>query len=251
MDKKFEYRGDLEGTPLAEILATIHRYRVPGVLTLARGGRLRRIHISDGLVVFATSNEKEVSLGMHLFKRGALTAEVAREADERRTREGQRLGQVLLQMGVMTPEGLNRAISEQIREILWGAFDWENGDVVFELGNPRAGELVRIDLPIAEAIREGVRRTTDVRRLVHRLGSAGTLLEKTHGALPEFFSAEESGFYARVDGKTPLQTLCQRGPGGMTDNARTLYTFFCLGFLRPAAVVGARRLHWKTGGGVA
>lgn len=249
MEKKFEYRGDLAATPLAEILATIHRYRVPGVVSLSREGRRRRIHIADGLVVFATSNEKEVSLGMHLLKRGIVNADLAREADDRRERDGLRLGQVLLEMGVLTPEELNFAVSEQIREILWGAFDWEDGQVVFELGSPRVGELVRIDLPIAEVIREGIRRTGNVRRFVQRMGSSGTLLEKTHSALPEFFSAEEAGFYSKVDGRTPLNLLCKSGPGGMRENARTLYTFFCLGFLRPAAVAGARRLHWKTEGG--
>ena len=53
MDKEFEYRGDLAVTPLAEILATIHRYRVPGVVTASREGRVRRIYLDDGLVVFA------------------------------------------------------------------------------------------------------------------------------------------------------------------------------------------------------
>jgi len=249
MEKKFEYRGDLAATPLAEILATIHRYRVAGIMSVSREGRLRRIHLDEGLVIFATSNEKEVSLGMYLLKRGILTPELAREADARRARDGTRLGQVLLQMGVMTPEELNRAIFEQMREILWGAFNWESGEVVFELGNRRSGEPVRIDLPIAEVIVEGIRRAADVRHLIQRLGNAATLLEKTHGALPSFFSAEEARFYEQVDGKTPLQILCGRGPGNVTENARLLYAFFCLGFLRPAAAPGVRRLHWKTEGG--
>ena len=40
MDRKFEYRGDLGVTPLPEILATIHRYRVPGVVIASRDGRV-------------------------------------------------------------------------------------------------------------------------------------------------------------------------------------------------------------------
>ena len=120
MDRKFEYRGDLGVTPLPEVLATIHRYRVPGVVIVSREGRVRRILLDEGVVIFASSNEREVSLGMSLLRRGILTPELAREADTRRTRDGLRLGNVLLQMGVLTPEDLNRAVADQIREILWG-----------------------------------------------------------------------------------------------------------------------------------
>lgn len=251
MERKFEYRGDLAVTPLAEILATIHRYRVPGVVTVSREGRVRRIYIDDGLVVFAASNERDMSLGMYLLKRGWLKPEAAAEAEERRTRDGLRLGQVLLQLGFLTPERLNEAVAGQIREILWGAFDWEAGDVLFEIGSRRTGELVRIDAPIPNVILEGVRRAADVRRLVGRLGSGATILEKVRNGLLELFTAEERHFYERIDGRTPVQQLASRGAGTVSDNARILYAFYCLGLVRKmrGSIGGARKIHYKTEGG--
>lgn len=252
MERRFEYRGDLAATPLPEILATIHRYRVPGVVSVSRENRLRRIVLDEGVVAFATSNEKEVSLGMSLLRRGILTPELAREADARRTREGLRLGSVLLEMGVVTPEELTRAVANQVREILWGAFDWESGEVVFEIGERAAGQVVRLDLPIPEAILEGIRRTADVRRLVGRLGNAQTILEKQPTSLLELFSGAERGYYDRVDGRTPLQALCASGPASAAENARLLYAFYCLGLLRrrrAAVAAGAKKIHYKTEGG--
>lgn len=251
MSKGFEYRGDLAVTPLAEVLATINRYRVPGVLSLSREARMRKIHLDDGMVVFATSNEREVSLGMHLLKEGILKPDTAREAEARRTRDGLRLGQVLLQMGVLTPESLNSAVSDQVRGILWGAFDWESGEVVFELGPRQGRELVRIDLPIPGVILEGIRRSSDVRRIVQRLGSAQTLFERTQSPLITLFSESEQKFYRNIDGRTPLQKLCARGPGSVPENARILYAFFCLGLLRRsrASAPGAKKIQYKTEGG--
>ena len=72
MEKRFEYRGDLAATPLAEILATIDRYRVPGSLTLTWDERVRKIALDDGQVVTAGSNERETSLGMYLLRHGIL-----------------------------------------------------------------------------------------------------------------------------------------------------------------------------------
>ncbi|HYK41372.1 MAG TPA: DUF4388 domain-containing protein [Thermoanaerobaculia bacterium] len=251
MDKKFEYRGDLAVTPLAEILATIHRYRVPGVVTASRDGRVRRIYLDDGLVVFAASNEREMSLPAWLLRRGWLKPEAALEAEERRSREGIKIGQALLQLGFVTPERLNEGVGGQIREILWGAFDWDSGDVLFEIGGKRAGELVRIDAPIPEVILEGIRRAADVKRLVARLGSGASVLERTRSPLLDLFLPEERAFYEAIDGRTPLQVLASRGPGTLAENARILYAFYCLGLVRKlrGTGAGARKIQYRTEGG--
>jgi hypothetical protein len=251
MEKRFEYRGDLAVTPLAEVMATINRYRVPGVLSLSREARMRKIYLDDGLVVFATSNERDVSLGRYLLKNGILKSDAAREAETRRTRDGLRLGQVLLQMGILTPESLNQAVSAQVRGILWGAFEWEGGEVVFEIGPRKGQELVRLDLPIPEVILEGIRRVADVRHIVHRLGSAQTIFERIQSPLLSLFSKEEQEFYHKVDGRTALQPLCARGPASVPENARLLYAFFCLGLLRRSrgTALGAKKIQYKTEGG--
>lgn len=249
--RKFEYRGDLASTPLPEILATIHRYRVPGVVSVSRDGRARRIFVDDGLVLFAASNEPELSLSACLRNQGILDEETAREADERRARDGLKMGQVLLQMGILTPERLNAAVTGQIREILQSAFEWESGEAVFEVGARRSTDFVRVDLPIPEVIVEGVRRTANVKRLVARLGSAPMVLERTGGEELSAFTLPERGFYAAVDGRTPLQQLSARGPGSQADNVRLLYAFFCLGLLRKRRVTapGAKKIQYKTEGG--
>ena len=250
MEKRFEYRGDLSVTPLAEILSTIHHYRVPGVVRVSRDGRERLFYLEDGLAVFATTNERELSLGAYLLRRRLLSPEAGREA-ARQVREGLRLGQILLRMGVLDGPGLKEAVSGQIREILWGAFDWESGEVIFDLGERRSDEAIRIDLSIPEVILEGIRRARDVRPLVHRLGHATTVLERTPGELLSLFSAAERAYYERVDGRVALQPLCGLGPGAAAENARVLYAFFCLGLLRKSALPtgGARRIRYNTGGG--
>jgi hypothetical protein len=220
-------------------------------VTLSHGQRRRRIHIDGGLVIFATSNEPEMGLGAHLMRTGALTLELAREAEERRVREDLRLGQILLQMGIVTAESLNTAIHEQILGILWTAFDWPSGDVVFEIGRRRAGEIVRIDISMPGVILGGVRRAADVRRLIQRLGNSHTVLERTENSMLEIFRPEEKAYYRKIDGRTGLQALCTAGPGSISDNARCLYAMYCLGLLRAgtAAAGGARKIHYRTEGG--
>jgi hypothetical protein len=249
-NKTFEYRGDLSVTPLAEILATIHRYRVPGIVSATHGKRARRFFVDEGLVVHAASNEKDQGLVPYLLRQGVLDAETAREAQARQARDGLRMGQVLLQMGVLTPERLNGAIAGQIREIVLGALEWDSGEVVFEVGARRAIDSVPVNLAIPSVLLEGIRRSANVKRLVQRLGAAATVLEKTSGPSLSLFEAGERRFYETVDGKTTLRDLCARGPGSEAENARLLYAFFCLGLLRrsKSTGAGAKRIQYKTGG---
>src|SRR5262245_19982179 len=250
MTKTFEYRGDLSATPLAEILATIHRYRVPGIVSVRREKKIRKLFLDEGLVLYAISNEKEAGLASFLLRQGALDADSAREAESRQAREGLRMGQILLQMGVVTPERLNAAVAGHVRDIVVGAVDWDAGDALFEVGARRTADFVRVDLPILEVVLEGIRRTSDVRRLVRRLGSSGTILEKTSGPPLSLFDSSERSLYEAVDGKTALRELCARPPRTEAENARLLYAFFCLGLLRRAreTVSGGKKIQYRTGG---
>ena len=250
MSRTFEYRGDLSATPLAEILTTIHRYRVPGIVSVTRDKRVRRLFLDEGVVLYAASNEKDQGLTSFLLKQRLLDADSVGEAEARQARQGLRMGQVLLQMGVVTPERLNSAIAGQIREIVLGALEWDAGEAVFEVGARRSADFVRVDIPILDVVLEGIRRTPNVKRLARRLGSAGTVLEKTAGPPLSHFDASERALYDAVDGKTPLRDLCARPPRTEADNARLLYAFFSLGLLRRgrATVSGAKKIQYKTGG---
>ncbi|HEY6065582.1 MAG TPA: DUF4388 domain-containing protein [Thermoanaerobaculia bacterium] len=250
MEKKFEYRGDLGVTPLPEILATIERYRVPGALTVTRGDAHRRIYFDRGLVVFATSDEEEVRLGNYLIRHGTLPEEAVANAETMLAGDGIRLGQILVRLELLDQATLDAAVAEQVREILWGAFDWDSGEVVFEVGARRSDETIRIDLPIAEVIVEGVRRAASVRRFVDRMGSGHGVLEQAQAPLaPGLFSPDEVGLRGMVDGRLAVQALCQKGPGSVAENARLLYAFFCLDLVRVKDPAGVKKVQWKTEGG--
>ena len=250
MEKKFEYRGDLAVTPLPEILSTIGRYRVPGALSVASGPRVRRIYLDGGDVVFATSEEPEVRLGTYLIRQGTLLEEAVRSAEEMLAGDGVRLGQILLRLELVDQATLEAAVAEQVHAILWGAFEWDSGDVHFEVGPRPDDGPVRLALPIPELIVGGVRRAHSVRRFVERLGSGHSVLERTNtDARPDLFVAGEAEFLDLVDGKTPVKELCQKGAGTEKENALSLYMFFCLDLVRIREATGVRKLQWKTDGG--
>ena len=247
MTTKFQYDGDLAETPLPKVLATINRYRVPGVITAKSKEAIKRIFLDGGRVVFATSSDMEDALGAFLVRREILTPEQLAESGRRIALTGKRQGEVLIDMGVLTPSQMAGAVLAQISAILWTIFDWEEGQVTFEVGRFRAEEKIQIDLPIEQVIRDGLMKVADPKLLVKRIGPSWTVLERLEGAISAIpLAPEEEKYLAAVDGKTPFVDLCRKGPGDAARNARLLFLFFCLDLIQRKTDTSSKKLQWRT-----
>ncbi len=247
--------GDLAEQPLPEILQTVYRYRAPGVVTAVRGEVEKRIFLEGGYVVFATSSDLRDSLGNFLRRlhRIATDEHRLRELELLAAKGERRYGQILVEHGVLSEEELRDRVADQVREILWSVFDWEDGCVTFEAGPSRATEAIRLDIPTPQAILDGARRITNPKRCVARLGPSWSVFEpgpETPERLALTLSTAERQFLARADGARTLRDLVGLGPGDVAQNARILYAFFVLKLiLRREVTSGIRKLQWRTGSG--
>ena len=75
MENSFQYRGDLAETALPEILYTVDRFQVPGVIEASRDGVVKQVFIKEGNVVHAVSTDRNDSLGAYLQRSGVITPE--------------------------------------------------------------------------------------------------------------------------------------------------------------------------------
>ena len=223
------YQTDLSQTPLPEILVTIHRYKVPGTIECRRGDDVKRVFLDRGQIIFATSSRVEDSLGDKLLREGKITREQYDESGRRIRTTGKRQGVALIEMRALEPKDLFVALREQIQEIVWSLFAWQDGTVIFTPGRDKHLEFVKIEIPIPQAILQGVRRMPDARALVSRLGTKTTLLERTSAIANDFsLRPDEAALLEQVDGRTPLVDLINKPPLAPADNARVLYGFFAL-----------------------
>ena len=215
---KFEYRGDLSVTlPLAgdprddpPLPRAGRRERVARTARMRRRLRGRRARHAC-----ATSNEKELGLAAFLPRaRGCSTPRRPREAERAARREGLRMGQVLLQMGSVTPERLNAAIAgPDPRDPRTGRSIGTPGEACSRsaLAGRRtsSGWTFRFRMLVVEGIRRSVQRQAP--------GPASGLRcrhdprEDRRAAAALFFGAASERSTTTVDGKTPLQRLCARG----------------------------------------
>jgi len=230
------YVGEVAETPLPEMLATIHRYRVPGVLEAQAVEFVKRVFILDGDIIFASSTNRAESLGDLLMATGRLTADDYRASSLMLLdNPHKRHGQVLVEMGVLGEADMRAAVLEQVQRIVWSLFDLSEGQVTFTLGEFRADEVYKLRIPTPRAVLHGCKTVADAKRLVGRLGSKSTvfLRPQVPEALVGFeLETGEQQLLDLVDGKRTLFELCEQGPFSAGLNARILYAYNTLGLIK-------------------
>ena len=226
---EFVYKSDLEKTPLPEILATVNRYGVPGVLEVSHDDVVKRVYLFEGDIIFATSTDRNESLGDYLVRSGEITeAELQQSSDELAKSPGARHGEILVKMGLLDREKLGSAVRKQVQSILWSLFNLKEGEVSFKVGRAKDDEIFKIKIPTARAIIAGCRRIEDPKVITARMGGRGAVLKKLPRTphLEKFrLEPDERELLELVDGKKTLYELCENGPASAGANARVLYAF--------------------------
>lgn len=256
MAKTFQYQEALEDTALPEMLSTIYRHRVPGLIEIARDDVVKRIYINEGNVVHATSNDRGDRLGPHLYRTGKLTRKQLVDTMRQREESGTRHGQLLIEEGLLSPGELYEAIRNQMEAIVWSVFSWQKGQVTFRIGELHEPIMIKIHLPMRQVIVRGIQKVPDAKALVAKLGRKNTVFKPAYGTedlIEIALDHQEYQLLRLVDGKKRLYDICTSGPYSLSENARLLYAFRILNLIENADVdgggsTGSVMIRYKTDG---
>jgi hypothetical protein len=235
MENSFQYRGDLAETALPEILYTIDRFQVPGVIEASRDGVVKHVYIKEGNVVHAVSTDRNDSLGAYLQRSGVITPEAYLATMRERERTQKRYGVLLIEGGLLSPAEVYKAIRKQIEAVVWSLFYWHDGSVIFSIGEFREPDSVRIQIPMRQVILQGIKRAPDAKTLVARLGRKETVFEpcyKTEQLIELALDGDEYKLLSLVDGRRTLYEICTQGPHSAAENGKVLYAFQILQLVR-------------------
>ena len=169
------HEGRLDRASVPEILVRLCRHEETGVLHLTRGTLERTFHIKEGLCVFATSNAIDDGLVAHLLRRGVISLR-DREETARRLLSNKRVGTILLEMGVIDDGDLRATVREQLSEIVFDSFRWDQGDYVFIAGELPTIEEITLNRTVEDLVFSGVRRVTSWSRVREGCGGMGARL---------------------------------------------------------------------------
>ncbi|HWP35698.1 MAG TPA: DUF4388 domain-containing protein, partial [Thermodesulfobacteriota bacterium] len=144
--------GAIEAFGVAEIIAFLNMAEQTGVLEFRfPGDVVKRLHLSRGEIVFATSNLPEDRLGESLVRAGRITQAQLDHA-ARAISPGNKLGKVLVELNCLSPKELYGAVRRQIEEIVDSLFDYRDGRFLFTAGLPEGSTRLRLSKPTREFV---------------------------------------------------------------------------------------------------
>jgi hypothetical protein len=182
-----------------------------GLLKLTRGRVSKTIYVAEGRLIFATSTDPEDRLGEQLLRKGLITYR-AYEESVRGIEAGRRQGSVLVERGDIRSRELVSGVAEQVQEIIFSVFRWEDGHYEFREGPLPSREVIVLSLSSAELVLEGIRRVESWNRIRagvgpldqrYRLGEdSGTVV----GTMK--LQREELNVLAALDGTMSVEEIC-------------------------------------------
>jgi hypothetical protein len=169
---EFKRTGSLAQTSLPRLLTALHTGRQTGELRVRRGEIVKVVAVHEGRLAFAASNLGSERFARFAVRVGALPADRLAYVQAEARNAGMRSGEAMVALGLLDEAGRKRLLERQIKEIVWSAFSWTEGDYQLALrANPRA-DLVEISLPIGPLVLEGYREAFSLIDLRQRVDSS-------------------------------------------------------------------------------
>jgi hypothetical protein len=138
--------GRLEDLALPDIFQIISLSKKTGTLILKGKSGSAVVVFKNGQVIQAATDNLRDTLGNILISRGALTEQdLSRALDsQKKLKGGKRLGQILVEMGIIGQQTLEETIREQIENMIYSLLTWEDGFFNFELGDVTPGDKIEV-----------------------------------------------------------------------------------------------------------
>ncbi len=232
MSRHLPISGSLSEIDFASILARLLEQGLEGRLKVAAPQFTKTLWLRGGRIVFAQSSHADDSLGSRLLRLGVIDEAQMEKARRRMQKSRRRLGRVLMEMGLLTPERLWNEVGGQLRDIAFSLFALRSGRYEISALPPEARENIHIDLPLAEAILEGVRLLQDEEFVESRFGPGLTLFSSPDGALGAVaLKAHESHVLSLADHGAPLEEIVASSELLRFDTLKILYALRVLGLV--------------------
>lgn len=240
----FAVSGSLEDESFPAVLRPLVRAKRTGPLRVTRGKLLKTVYLSQGRLIFATSTDPEDRLGEMLLRKGLITYR-ALEESVRAIRAGKRQGTLLVENGAIRSKDLIEGVMEQVQEIIYSLFTWEEGTYEFVEGDLPSREVIVLRMSTADLVMEGIRRVGRWGRIRAGVGpleqhyALATEAETLMGSMA--LRADEVNLVALLDGAMTVEEICAAAREPDFQVCRMVWGLWACGLLdrvpqdRPAA----------------
>jgi len=241
------FTGNLQTVAFSDLLQLFSAGKKTGTVSIVRGNIRKEIVFRDGNIITASSQDAEEDyLGQLLLKAGRITKTDLQRAIYMHKTSGKRIGQVLVEMKLVSREELALYLKQQIEEIIYNLFSWKEGEFVFREGQLPASREGLFELNTMNVIMEGTRRIdewVEIQKVLPRDNQVLCVAPRIQSKSDEVtLSLEEFRIITLVDGKRTLPDILEVSPLGEFVTSRAIYKLIAAGLVETTTVKEAEIL---------
>jgi|WetSurSiteA1Bulk_404760.scaffolds.fasta_scaffold01032_6 tetratricopeptide (TPR) repeat protein len=219
--------GLLKHFPLSDMLIDLQRSRKTGLLDIRQGKIIKRVYLSNGDIVYATSNREEDRFIEMLLRKGMITDDQYYQILHIAKQTEKSLGSVIEELEYLKPENLDAGIKSQVEEIVTSLFHWEDGRFAFIEGLQVPDKIPGLGLSTASLIYRGIMsiRNTEPLKKVLLQGNAVMMHSSDPVNLCQdvMLDTAARNIFSLVNGKRHVQEILTLSPDDENTTLRILY----------------------------
>jgi Domain of unknown function (DUF4388) len=234
MDRPPVFRGSLAERQIPEILYQLSRTKETGTLLLKNHVLEKSLFFEEGKIVFASSSDPDDRLGALLLHCNKITRKQLEECAAK-VGPGKRLGTVLVLEGILQPNDLYHAVIDQIKEIVYSVFDWDDGSFEFQPGALPQKEAITLNQSSPDLIMTGMLRISKWSWIRKALPDVDAVFRKKEGWSPVVrkmnLTREIEALVDLFDRPRTLDEVLRISSLGNFETCRLIWIFLTLGII--------------------
>ena len=230
--------GALAEGALPGLLRELYVGRKTGLLHVTQGGARRSIRFRGGHIIHAVSSVAAERMGEMLMREGHLSHTDLDRATALMNEEKRRLGQVLIDLGILEAGTLEEAVTRHAGEILHRVFSGGAGTYEFEAqaeGDLPPDADVTLKLSTGELILDAVRMVKDPDAVRRGIGDPERVLVLSNDPLLRFqkvrLTPADGYILSRVDGHLNAREIVPMIPMVPEEVERSLFGLLSIGII--------------------
>lgn len=204
-------KGSIKDFSIPKILVYLNRNRKTGTLKVSTPAFTKKVYLHKGDAVFASSTDEDDRLGETLTKVGKITMEQYDRSVEFLKKTGKRQGEILVELGYLTPQEIIWGVKYQIRDIIYSLFELQDAEYEFNEEEIPSNEIITLKMSMANLIYEGVKRIHNLNSIRKELPDMDSVLKLSTDPVSLFqdivLSSMDKKMLFMIDGRKTVREL--------------------------------------------
>ena len=215
--------GNLKTMELAELLQWLSQGRKTGTLYLDDGKVEKRIFFKDGTIVSSAASDPKEYLGHFLVSHGYIDELTLAKAVEMQEENKMLLGKILLTIGAIEEDHLNKMLKLKAEESIYELFTWQEADFRFADGELPDYQMVSVNLSVTGLVLEGHRRVDEWKKIRQHIPNAQVVPVSVRDLKTDDGDAGVDNILSQVDDDRSVQEIALQTHSGEFHVCRVLY----------------------------